>query len=75
VRSQHSYTPMSSISAPLWPLVLLTAILPALRWWRRTKRSRWQAIGACQRCGYDLTGNVSGACPECGAEAPPVPCR
>lgn len=21
----------------------------------------------CQRCGYNLTGNVSGACPECGA--------
>jgi hypothetical protein len=22
--------------------------------------------GRCDRCGYDLTGNVSGACPECG---------
>ena len=22
----------------------------------------------CQKCGYDLTGNVSGACPECGTE-------
>ena len=21
----------------------------------------------CSRCGYDLTGNVSGTCPECGA--------
>jgi hypothetical protein len=21
---------------------------------------------ACRRCGYDLTGNVSGVCPECG---------
>ena len=20
----------------------------------------------CTRCGYDLTGNVSGTCPECG---------
>lgn len=20
----------------------------------------------CERCGYDLTGNVSGVCPECG---------
>ncbi len=25
--------------------------------------------GHCQKCGYDLTGNVSGVCPECGAEA------
>ena len=29
-------------------------------WWSR------RAAGLCNRCGYDLTGNVSGACPECG---------
>lgn len=23
--------------------------------------------GVCAGCGYDLTGNVSGVCPECGA--------
>jgi hypothetical protein len=22
--------------------------------------------GACPKCGYDLTGNLSGVCPECG---------
>ena len=22
--------------------------------------------GQCSNCGYDLTGNVSGVCPECG---------
>jgi len=22
----------------------------------------------CGACGYDLTGNVSGVCPECGTE-------
>ncbi len=22
--------------------------------------------GHCQKCGYDLTGNTSGRCPECG---------
>jgi len=26
-----------------------------------------QARNGCSRCGYDLTGNVSGLCPECGA--------
>lgn len=25
--------------------------------------------GLCRACGYDLTGNVSGVCPECGAAA------
>ncbi|MCG8406655.1 MAG: hypothetical protein MI923_15780 [Phycisphaerales bacterium] len=24
--------------------------------------------GHCQRCGYDLAGNVSGTCPECGVQ-------
>ncbi|UCC29745.1 MAG: hypothetical protein JSU86_16260 [Phycisphaerales bacterium] len=24
--------------------------------------------GYCRKCGYDLTGNVSGVCPECGTE-------
>ena len=30
--------------------------------------------GVCRRCGYSLTGNVSGVCPECGAKfaAPPT---
>ncbi|MBN1342741.1 MAG: hypothetical protein JXQ73_08690 [Phycisphaerae bacterium] len=26
--------------------------------------------GHCGRCGYDLTGNVSGVCPECGWRLP-----
>ncbi|MDB5293091.1 MAG: hypothetical protein JWL69_4332 [Phycisphaerales bacterium] len=25
--------------------------------------------GLCPHCGYDLTGNVSGTCPECGEKA------
>ena len=24
--------------------------------------------GRCRKCGYDLSGNVSGVCPECGSE-------
>jgi hypothetical protein len=31
--------------------------------WRR--RRAWRAAGRCE-CGYDLTGNKSGTCPECG---------
>ncbi|UCE59849.1 MAG: hypothetical protein JSU63_20695 [Phycisphaerales bacterium] len=23
--------------------------------------------GHCRKCGYDMTGNLSGNCPECGA--------
>ena len=47
-----------------WPASLfgLTALLLAPRR-RATGRKR---EGLCPRCGYDLTGNVSGTCPECG---------
>ncbi len=31
---------------------------------------RWKEVeydgSSCRQCGYDLTGNVSGVCPECG---------
>jgi 7-keto-8-aminopelargonate synthetase-like enzyme len=30
------------------------------------RRAEREARGFCRRCGYDLTGNVSGRCPECG---------
>jgi hypothetical protein len=35
---------------------------------RRAQRRREerQAKGLCVNCGYNLTGNVSGRCPECG---------
>ena len=33
-----------------------------LRRWRRRRE------GLCLKCAYDLTGNVSGVCPECGVE-------
>ena len=46
----------------LIPLVLLALTTRAL--WR-TKPWWWQE-GQCSNCGYDLTGNVSGRCPECG---------
>lgn len=42
--------------APLCFAVALAA--PGV--WRR------YPVGRCQSCGYDLTGNASGICPECG---------
>jgi hypothetical protein len=42
--------------------VVLSVVLTAAR--RRLSRER--PIGLCRRCGYNLTGNLSGVCPECG---------
>lgn len=37
---------------------------------RRALKARFnQGAPACLRCAYDLTGNRSGICPECGAQA------
>ena len=57
------------IFVPLWiPLVLIA--LPTFILWLRDRR---HPRGHCQRCGYNLTGNVSGRCPECGHKAMDVP--
>lgn len=60
------------IGFDIWLPVLLLATAPT--WFlirysigplRRNRRSK---LGLCLNCGYDLTGNVSGVCPECGSE-------
>ncbi len=47
---------------PLWPLVPAMAAYVVVVW----RRTRPVPAGACASCRYDLTGNVSGICPECG---------
>jgi predicted RNA-binding Zn-ribbon protein involved in translation (DUF1610 family) len=48
---------------PLWlPGIACAACAGVLR----VTQGRTQARGMCGRCGYNLTGNVSGVCPECG---------
>jgi hypothetical protein len=53
--------------AYLWFIIAMFLIPPGfslirgpLRRWRRRRK------GLCGSCGYDLTGNESGTCPECG---------
>ncbi len=52
---------------PLWAPFLLVA-LPTVVLFRRDRRHRIPSH-CCQGCGYDLTGNVSGVCSECGGPA------
>ncbi len=49
---------------PLWLPFLIVAIPMIIMWGFVPKFPR----GHCRRCGYDLTGNTSGVCPECGVE-------
>ena len=39
---------------------------------RRSLRARFDSAPRCARCTYDLTGNLSGVCPECGTRVAPV---
>ncbi len=62
-------TGVSEWLVSLWIPFAGSAIYPfatLVLWWRRRPPP-----GHCQDCGYDLTGNVSGVCPECGTGVDP----
>ncbi|MCB9850951.1 MAG: hypothetical protein H6817_09645 [Phycisphaerales bacterium] len=42
------------------PIALFTGFVAHVKW------RKHRAPGSCSQCGYDLTGNTSGVCPECG---------
>jgi hypothetical protein len=50
------------LSVPLWMPFLLVATSTVIFFWR----DRSIPPNHCQRCRYNLTGNTSGVCPECG---------
>jgi hypothetical protein len=58
---------------PAWALLVgaipffIPLIAASLFVLRRRQRSR---SGRCPYCGYDLTGNTTGICPECGTKRP-----
>jgi len=59
-----------TIWIPYWFLCFVASIAPGLwcasLWLNRMRLLRLIRLGLCVTCGYDLTGNVSGVCPECG---------
>ena len=60
--------PLEVVGLPAYALCAILGIAIAENA-ERVKRRR--AMGICVGCGYDLTGNVSGVCPECGRAATP----
>jgi hypothetical protein len=47
----------------VWILLVPLATTTAVLWWLDRRRI---PPGHCRHCGYNLTGNTSGRCPECG---------
>ncbi len=58
-----------SIVLPFWLIFIAVSAYPAIAFIRRPLR-RWRRKrrNLCIHCGYNLAGNVSGTCPECGTE-------
>lgn len=53
----------------LWGMVVVMGAGVVLNMMERRRLKtelRWLTSGACRGCGYDLEGNTSGVCPECG---------
>jgi hypothetical protein len=61
-RGQPISVPIRSLIPAFAGLPGLCVLLVSFRWWRRHHMSP----GHCHSCGYDLTANTSGVCPECG---------
>jgi hypothetical protein len=62
--SHHRYHQWLHVTFPLWLIALITASLPCHRIASAVRAARRK--GRCICCGYSLTGNASGTCPECG---------
>ena len=54
-----------AINFPIYVLFLMVAVPTVLLYLRGRRRI---PPGHCTACGYNLTGNVSGVCPECGQQ-------
>jgi hypothetical protein len=72
-----SYTTVPAVRIPIWRLGVLVVLLPVPLLVRRhlAERTRFRRLrnGQCPACAYDLSGNLSNTCPECGASVPPRP--
>ncbi|MCC7293074.1 MAG: hypothetical protein IT449_13520 [Phycisphaerales bacterium] len=55
-----------SINLGAFALPALLVSIPDVRGFRRELRERFDDAPHCAACQYNLTGNFSGICPECG---------
>jgi hypothetical protein len=62
-----NFSHLAEVNVPLWMPVLALSVLPFVRVLQGFRRVR---SGCCLTCGYSLTGNTSGVCPECGTPVP-----
>lgn len=54
-----------TVHIPIWIPGVCLILLGSALWFFGSRA----VPGFCRKCGYDLTGNASGRCPECGTPA------
>jgi len=59
---QYQIGSITGVDIPMW-LFVVGMLVPTVWLFFMGRKNR---TGFCARCGYDLTGNQSGVCPECG---------
>jgi hypothetical protein len=67
---QHVYNPRPVFFMPYFVPAIALGLLPGCWLAKRMLRPKGSDGAHCLSCGYNLTGNVSGVCPECGAQIP-----
>lgn len=65
-RSRLAPLPLEARLMVITGTVLLTIGPAAIMWFQAKLWRRLRRTDLCIECGYDLTGNTSGRCPECG---------
>lgn len=60
------FTRITTASVPYWAVFATSLAALAVAIIRARQRLLRAQAGGCHQCGYDLTANVSGTCPECG---------
>lgn len=73
-RMTHVTGYSSSVTCPMWLLMVIFGILPireGIRLMRVRTLQRRIAAGQCIQCGYDLRGSTD-RCPECGTATVPI---
>jgi hypothetical protein len=66
---QHEYREtdiglLRQLKVPWWFALIGPLVLPVM--WTVRQKGRRTDEGKCTSCDYNLTGNTSGVCPECG---------
>jgi hypothetical protein len=70
IHARNTLVRVDRLVVPDYACTLVFAVLPVF-WMRRVARDKHLSDELqCLHCGYNLTGNTSGVCPECGTPVP-----